>query len=221
MLIRIAPSFAACAAILLLSACESTFATNWIPVGYKYQDDTPITTSAPTKPWLKDAVITDTEELAASTAAWQGAIFELVDKISAKVPASAGPLVLQAREPNNSQKQAFDHYLRQGLIQSGYVIATAPSTGTTLRYDILSLEDPSVRDWAIKTLGPDAVPGSNMKDMYLLRATTMTAGSVTSDEAVVAVLSGEKKEYSRWPGYANQPAQGKSLNKTPVYVNRD
>jgi hypothetical protein len=218
MLMRFFPSFAA---LLLLSACESTFATNWFPVGYTYQDDTPITSPAPTKPWLKDAVITDTEDLASNTAAWQGAVFELVDKISAKVPASAGPIAVQAHEPVTAQKQAFDHYLRQGLIQRGYAVGTTQAAANTLTYDILSLEDPAARNWAAKALGPDAVPGSNMKDMYVLRATTVANGAVISDEAVIAVIQGEKTEYRRWPGYASQPAQGKSLHKTPVYESRD
>jgi hypothetical protein len=215
-------SVSSLAALLLLTACEPPFATNWMPVGYTYQDDTPITSPAPSKPWLKDAVIKDTEALATNTAAWQGAVFELVDKISAKVPAASGPIALKALEPNTTQKQTLDHYLRQGLIQRGYTVATTSAApGPVLTYDILNLSNPSVRDWTVKTLGADAIPGSNMKDMYVLRATTTSDGAILSDEAVVAVLPGEKTEYRRWPGFTNQPAQGKALHKTPVYVSRD
>lgn len=222
MLIRVRPLLTACASLALLAACDSTFATNWVPVGYKYQDDTPITTPAPSKPWLNDAVITNTDGISANTAAWQGAVFELIDKMSATVP--AGPVVLVARAPQTAQKQAFDHYLRQTLTQRGYTISTNPKAGTVVTYDAMSLENTAARTWAIKKLGVQAVPGAevpgaDMKDVYLLRVTT--AGPVITDESVVAVLAGEKSEYNRWAGYSNQPAQGKALVKTPVYDKRD
>ena len=222
MSIRVRPLLTACAALALLSACDSTFATNWMPVGYTYQDDTPITTPAPSRPWLNDAVITSTDGLSSSTAAWQGAVFELVDKLSPTVP--PGPVVLVAREPQTAQKQAFDHYLRQTLTQRGYTISTIAGSGPTITYDVMSLTNKSARDWAVAKLGIQAVPGADvpdadMKDVFMLRATT--SAPVIADEAVVAVLTGEKREYDRWAGYTNQPVQGKALTKTPVYESRD
>ena len=222
MSIRVRPLLTACAAVALLGACDSTFATNWVPVGYTYQDDSPITTPAPSKPWLNDAVITSTDGISASNAAWQGAVFELVDKLAPTVP--PGPITLVARPPQSAQKQAFDHHLRQTLTQRGYTIATTGSGGPTLTYDVMSLTNKAARDWAVAKLGAQAVPGAevadaNMKDVFLLRATT--ASPLIADEAVVAVLSGEKREYSRWSGYTNQPVQGKALTKTPIYESRD
>lgn len=212
-----------CSALMALTACDPGLPTNWIPHGYKYQDDSPVTTPAPTQGWVNSSVITDTEGIAASTVAWQGAVFELTDKLSAGLPPGSGPLVLQARQPaGTAQKQALDHYLRQALIQRGYQLSTVPGSGTLVTYDALSLENEGTRDWVVKNLGPEAVPGTNMKEVYLLRATATTPkGEPLTDQSVVAVLQGEKKEYMRWPGLGQQPTQGKALEKKPVYETRD
>lgn len=207
-----------CAALTLLSGC-SNFATNWMPHGYTYDDDTPITSAAPSQPWLNDAVITNTDDIAANTAAWQGAVYELIDKISPVLSPADGPVVLSARTPMTAQKQAFDHFLRQALIQRGYTVTTRTGPGPTIVYDVLPLEDKKTRNFALGKLGADSVPATNLENYFLLRVTTVAQPAL--DEAVVAVLQEEQTEYWRWPGYANQPVQGKSLEKTPVYLSRE
>lgn len=207
-----------CAVAALLSGC-STFPTNWMPHGYKYEDDTPITSPAPSKPWDDDAVIVNTDQLASNQAAWQGAVYELMAKLDGKLSPSDGPVILLARTPATNQKQAFDHYLRQSMLQRGFTLATTPGRGPTLVYDVLPMTNPVTREFAAQRLGRDVVFKGDMKGIYLLRITSVAQPAI--DEAVVAVLAEEQSEYARWPGFSNQPAQGKALETRPIYETRD
>jgi hypothetical protein len=206
------------AAVALLSGC-STFPTNFMPNGYTYEDDTPITSPGPTTPWLNDAVLVNTDQLASNQAAWQGAVFELVDKVAANLSPADGPIVLLARTPASNQKQAFDHYLRQALIQRGFAVTTQPGPGPTLVYDVLPMKNEVTREFAAQRLGKDAIFRGNMEGIYLLRVTSVAQPAI--DEAVVAVLAEEQSESGRWPGMSSQPVQGKSLKTAPIYENRD
>lgn len=211
------------ASLLMLAGCSSPFATSFLPTGYTYDDDTPITSPKPTQPWMDEAVITDTEALGANVAAWQGAVFELVDKLSLKLPAGQ-PLALAVVQPVTAQKQALDHYLRQALIQRGITIVPQEASAALITYDALPLEKGDAHKLAVERLGREAVPEakSNMKGIYLLRAIVSTSPkALLADEAVIAVLPGEKTEYSRWPGFSTQPAQGKATSIVPVYESRD
>ncbi len=211
------------ASLLMLAGCSSPFATSFLPTGYTYDDDTPITSPKPTQPWIDEAVITDTEALGANVAAWQGAVFELVDKLSLKLPAGQ-PVALAVVQPVTAQKQALDHYLRQALIQRGITIVPQEAAAALITYDALPLEKGDTHKIAVERLGREAVPEakSNMKGIYLLRALVSTSPkALLADEAVIAVLPGEKTEYSRWPGFSNQPAQGKATSIVPVYESRD
>jgi hypothetical protein len=211
------------ASLLMLAGCSSPFATGFLPTGYTYDDDTPITSPKPTQPWMDEAVITDTEALGANVAAWQGAVFELVDKLSLKLPAGQ-PLALAVVQPVTAQKQALDHYLRQALIQRGITIVPQEAAAALVTYDAIPLDKGDAHKLAVERLGREAVPEakSNMKGIYLLRAIVSTSPkALLADEAVIAVLPGEKTEYSRWPGFTTQPAQGKSTSIVPVYEARD
>jgi hypothetical protein len=215
---RVRSLIVSCAALALLSGC-SVFPTNWMPHGYKYDDDTPITSSPPTTPWNNNAVIVNTDQLASNQAAWQGAVFELVEKLTVRLSPADGPLVLLARTPATNQKQAFDHYLRQALIQRGFKISSVPGPGPTLVYDVLPMTNEVTREFAAQRLGRDVVFKGNMQGIYLLRVRTVAQPAI--DEAVVAVLGEEQSEYSRWPGYSNLPVQGKALKAKPIYESRD
>lgn len=207
-----------CAALALLGGC-STFPTTWMPHGYKYDDNTPISSSAPTAPWDDDAVIVNTDQLASNQAAWQGAVFELMEKVGPQLSAADGPIVMLARTPATNQKQAFDHYLRQALIQRGLTLATVPGPGPTLVYDVLPMTSEVTREFAAQKLGRDVVFKGDMKGIYLLRVTSVAQPAI--DEAVVAVLAEEQSEYSRWPGFSSQPAQGKAVKEARVFETRD
>ena len=211
------------ASLLMLAGCSSPFATSFLPTGYTYDDDTPITSPKPTQPWIDEAVITDTEALGANVAAWQGAVFELVDKISPKLPPGQ-PVALAVVQPVTAQKQALDHYLRQALMQRGVTLVPQEASAALVTYDVLPLEKGDAHKLAVERLGREAVPEakSNMKGIYLLRAVLSTSPkNLLADEAAIAVLPGEKTEYSRWPGFSNQPAQGKATSIVPVYDTRD
>lgn len=210
-------------ATLLLGACSSPFSTNWLASGYTHDDDSPITSPRPSQPWDSSAEIKDTEILATNTAAWQGAVFELVDKLLPGLPAGQ-PLALQTEGAVTAQKQAMDHYLRQALLRHGVTVTSPGASAATLVYNVRPLGNDEVYALALKRLGPDLVPAreSSRKGFYLLQAglaSGLAKGS--GDELVLAVLPGEKVEYHRWPGFTTQPARGQSTSRPPVYVVRD
>ncbi len=125
--------------LVVLSGC-TTFAPQSMPKGYTYQDNTPLSSPAPSSPWHDKAVITNTENMGTNTAAWQGSVYELMDKMDANLPKDGSPLNLVAEDSSN-QSLAFDHYLRQTLIQKGYNLTTLPKTGTPLFYGVKKAKD--------------------------------------------------------------------------------
>ena len=122
--------------LVVLSGCTSFFAPQAMPKGYKYEDSTPLSSPAPSEPWSNKAVITNTENMATNTAAWQGAVYELVAAMEPNLPQDGSPLNLTADSTSSNQILALDHYLRQTLIQKGYNLTTLPQTGTPLFYGI-------------------------------------------------------------------------------------
>lgn len=120
--------------LIALSGCTS-FAPQSMPKGYTYEDDTPLSSPAPSSPWYNKSVIQNTENMATNTAAWQGSVYELVAAMDPNLPKDGSPLNLVA-ESKSDQILVLDHYLRQTLIQKGYNLTTLPATGTPLYYNV-------------------------------------------------------------------------------------
>lgn len=145
--------------LLALSACtyvdrttdtplrNSVFSTQSMPKGYRYQDDTPLSTPAPSSPWDKSAVIADSEHIGAQNAAWQGAVFELVDKMEPNLPKDGTPLNLSSEKyavMKGAKDNALDHYLRQALIQKGYNLTSIPDAGLKITYKTETAKTPKI-----------------------------------------------------------------------------
>lgn len=129
--------------------------SQWMPKGYVHQDETPLSTPAPSSPWHAGAVIHDTEALSTSTAAWQGAAFELVDKIDANLPKDGTPLNLSAEKGSlwkGEQDNSLDHYLRQVLIQRGYNLTTVPDAGLKIVHKVEKAKTDKIYNLTISTL---------------------------------------------------------------------
>lgn len=141
-------------ALLALSACTSVdnvpndtvrstmLSTQSLSKGYRYQDSTPLSSPAPSTPWVRNAVISDTEKMSASTAAWQGAVYELVEQLEPTLPKDGTPLNLTSDGAKNADNATFDHYLRQSLIQRGYNLTTIPDAGLHLTHKVEKAKTP-------------------------------------------------------------------------------
>ncbi len=128
---------------------NSVFSTQSVPKGYKYQDDTPLSTPAPSSPWIKYAVINDTENIGTQTAAWQGAVYELVDQMETNLPKDGTPLNLFSGHYSlmrGEKDNALDHYLRQVLIQKGYNLTTIPDAGLQIAYKADAVMDTKTKN---------------------------------------------------------------------------
>lgn len=208
------------AGVLTLGACShEPFPTNWMPNGYHYQDNTPLSSPPPTRPWVKEAARPDMNKLADNTAAWQGAVYELINPLPQTLPPQSSILTLKTRAPAYPADGAYDHFLRQGLISYGYALADAGQAGPVLVYDAAPLTNKDVAKLAQQKLG--ILPQGNRAGMYYLTLDVIGAdGRLKSSQATLAVLPNEKGEYNRWPGFSTQPAQGWTLDKRPVYETR-
>lgn len=152
---RFSPSISTLAlvsfAVLSLSACTSVddmptsntrnnfLATQSMPKGYRHQDNTPLSSPQPSSPWVNSAVIHDTDKMSSSTAAWQGAVYELVSKMEPHLPKDGTPLNLSSTKDGilgGADNNTLDHYLRQALIQSGYNLTTIPDAGLQLSHHV-------------------------------------------------------------------------------------
>ncbi len=160
-------------ALLTLSACTTVdsvpndtirrtmLSTQSMGKGYGYQDGTPLSSPAPSSPWVKSAVITDTEKMATSTAAWQGAVYELVSQLEPILPKDGTPLNLTSDEFGlmvNVDNTTLDHYLRQSLIQHGYNLTTIPDAGLHLTHKVEAAKIPRTYNISVAILGAKGKP---------------------------------------------------------------
>ncbi len=151
--------------LLALSACtfvdhapeggfrNSVFSTQSMPKGYTYQDNTPISSPAPSSPWYRVAAKNNTENISSGTAAWQGAVYELVDKMEPNLPKDGTPLNISSEKSNlmaGAKDNALDHYLRQAFIQRGYNLTTLPETGLQITHKVEKAE--SIRTYYLTTI---------------------------------------------------------------------
>ena len=145
------------ASLLALSAC----AAQSYPKGYRYQDDTPLSSPQPSSPWDDKAVIHDTEKMATNTAAWQGAVYELVDKLEPHLPKDGTPLNITAENgllKGDTSNNALDHYLRQTLIQRGYNLTTISNAGLILSHKVKKAKLPKTYDISVSVLDAKGRP---------------------------------------------------------------
>lgn len=209
-------------AILGLASCAAV-PTQYMPNGYRYQNhDTPLSNPAPTRPWIKEAENPNLEKIGDNTAAWQGAVYELLSTLPSVLPPSNTAIVLKPLPPAYMVDQSFDHYLRQALISYGYTLnPVEDGQSAVIGYNAAALSNPEALKAAQAKFGQEFVRKEDTKDMYYLTIEVMTArGKLLTRQASVAILPHEKDEYKRWPGLAYTPTQGKAYSR-PVYETRD
>lgn len=209
-------------AVLGLTSCGA-IPTQYMPNGYRYNDDTPLSSPAPSRPWLDEADHPNLTELGDNTAAWQGAIYELINPLPALIPPISNPVTLQTTPPAYPADQAMDHYLRQGLLSYGYTInPSSANPGTVIVYNAALLSNPENLKKAQAKFGKEFVKKDNLKGMYYLTLEIKGAdGKVIGNQAAIGVFPHDKSEYARWPGFSYQPVQGREYAKKPVYETRD
>lgn len=205
---------------LLLTSCGA-IPTQYVPNGYRYNDNTPLSSPPPTRPWLDEAAKPNLDHLGDNTAAWQGAIYELISPLPAIIPPANGPVSVKAAPPASMADASFDHYLRQGLISYGYAInPVAEDTGVILEYNAEALSKPAVLKKAQAKFGKEFVSTKNLKDMYYLTLKVKSNKMTITEQATIGVIPHEKDGYMRWPGFGYTPTQGRAP-KQPVYNTRD
>lgn len=120
------------------SSSHTVFGAQSSPKGYTYQDDTPLSSPAPSSPWIASAVSHDTERMTTNAVAWKGAVFELVGRLEKTLPQNGAPIRVMPEEKwlagTSAHTTSFDHYLRQALIQKGYNLTTQPDAGALVMY---------------------------------------------------------------------------------------
>ncbi len=208
---------------LLLTSCGS-IPTQYMANGYRYNDDTPLSSPAPSRPWLDEAEDPSIENLADNTAAWQGAVYELINPLPASLPPSSGPVTLVTTPPAYIGDKPFDHYLRQGLISYGYrVNPTIYDAGTVIVYNATPITNKDALKKAQAKFGKDAINPKNTKGVYYLTLEIKSADGkkTVSEQASLAVIPHDKTEYMRMPGFSYVPRQSPPLEKKPVYEVRD
>ncbi|PZP56576.1 MAG: hypothetical protein DI586_03190 [Micavibrio aeruginosavorus] len=208
---------------VLLTSC-GVIPTQYMPNGYRYNDDTPLSSPAPSRPWLDEAEDPSIENLADNTAAWQGAVYELINQLPAALPPSSGPVTLATTPPAYIGDKPFDHYLRQGLISYGYrVNPTVYDAGTIIVYNATPITNKDALKKAQAKYGKEAINPKNTKGVYYLTLEIKSAdGKKTMfEQSSLAVIPHDKTEYMRMPGLSYTPSQNPPAEKKPVYEVRE
>lgn len=180
--------------LIALSACSPRETTQYMPKGYRYQDNTPLSSPAPSSPWKAERVITNPEVISSNIAAWQGAAYELIEGLQQYFPQDGTPIGFATwKKDPTAQNNALDHYLRQAMMQKGLPMNTKDNTGYVLVYDASPLTDSSTLKLAQKITNYQVVKGASLKGLYLLNATFISpTGESLGSSAITAVLPDEQ-----------------------------
>ncbi len=207
-------------AALCLASCE-TVPTQWMPNGYRYQDDTPLSSPAPSRPWRKDAAHPDLEKMGDRTAAWQGAVYELISPLPQAIPATAAPITLQAQSsvPENAE---FDHYLRQALLSQGYTVNPSPDNkGAVLVYDASRIRSKESKLLVGRKFGSEFLKKGDFRNMDYLTLDILGAdGKPVSRYETIAVLPDDGKKKSSW-SWGGGSVRSDSADKKAIYQTRE
>lgn len=206
-------------ALLCLTSC-GTVPTQWMPNGYRYQDDTPVSSPAPSRPWRDNLAHPDLEKIGDRTAAWQGAVYELISPLPQIIPPSSSPVTLVPKS-SNAENAELDHYLRQGLLSYGYTVNPSPDNkGTILSYEATGISSKESKALAARKFGADAVKKGDFKGMDYLTLDILGAdGKPVAHQETIAVLPVDKKKSSSW-GW-NGTLTPDSGEKKPIYQTRE
>ncbi len=224
--------------ILGLAACAPQGPNQWMPRGYTYHDDTPLSSPAPSSPWLKEAELKNTDHMSANHAAWQGAVYEIVDQLDAALRAretqDAPVFFITSVPPVTNHDQAFDYYLRQALIQKGYKLSPVADDHTRMiKINVAAMTDAAALADAQKFAGFQYHKNMTLQELYLLSADLYDVSAKPQTQSPsqpehqpqpqpqttiapiatarsVAALPYEKNEYMRLPGASTEPVRGLS-----------
>lgn len=211
--------------VLGLAACTPQGPNQWMPRGYTYQDDTPLSSPAPSSPWLKEAELKNTDRMSANNAAWQGAVYEIVDQIETILQEHENVVSISGQQPMSTHDLAFDYYIRQALIQKGYKINTFSDQNTP---EIIIHAIPLTNEQALQEATNYTVFKSkknmDLNELYLLSSkiydhgqsqskiiktgTSIKPPKLIGTTRIVASLPYEKNEYMRLPGSSTVPVLG-------------
>lgn len=208
--------------VLCLTSC-GVVPTQFVPNGYKYHDDTPLSTPAPTRPWMHEADRPNLDNMSENTAAWQGAIYELITPLPGMLPPATTRLALVTKTSASTADNSFNHYLREALLSYGYRIDEAPMpSNTTLVYNAAPLSNEATLKKVQAKYGKEFVTKEKAKDRYYLTLGVQGAnGKMLNEQSSIAILPHEKNEYWRVPGLSYAPPQGPNAPKKPVYLTRE
>lgn len=75
-------------------------------------------------------------DMARSAASWRAAARDLTARMIANGALNGGPVFIAPQSPEGPFPAAFDHALREALLEGGFALASAPGQGPVLTYKI-------------------------------------------------------------------------------------
>lgn len=198
---------------VLLAGCSTVPGSyhNWMGDGYAHQrDNQPITKPAPSTPWFETAIYSQQIQ-DDNKAAWSSIALAMVNKLKPHIPPSNTPIVLQKKGTYIPEQQAFDHFFRQALIESNYVLSTDPAVGQVIYFDIKHLEK-WTRDEKVAAIGDaNILPGANGETKtplpnYSIEISTMDIKNWKTlwAEKIAVHLPYEADLHRGFPGFRDQ-----------------
>lgn len=131
---------------LMLSACDVP-GFNWVPDGYYWNDDTPLSSPPQTYDWYDRSYDEAGESLRVNLEATvRGIAADMVDVFSRRNPPNGRPVYLYPKAKVNELNNIFDSALRKQLRARGYLLANAPKGSAKMAYYASPAEDVELHD---------------------------------------------------------------------------
>jgi hypothetical protein len=202
----------AAAAVLTLAACQNPTS---VPAGYAWHqgeyNSPPGAKPQPIGyPW-------SAQLNAESAAHWRVAARDIVRRIVAASGVSSVPLYVEPSRARTPFTTTFDNFLREELLNAGFVLAAVPGSGPVMRYDAtvvdhkaVEREEVKLKDGEQAVVGGEAVPLLPMTGSEVVINANVSGGGLVLAEVTGVYYIPEAAEYNyREPMIRTMPIVGK------------
>ena len=164
-----------------LAGCNST-GPNWMANGYKYQDDTPISSPARTSGWFLAAEAEAPAIRYDFDATAEGVAEDILATLDAQILSTETPVFVAPKQRIDSLNAMFDHNLRKGLRAKGYRLANTPVGAAQILYHLSP--GGAYRDHMLQNPATEieALGLKDTRDFLFSVTVTDTAGTVLAEE---------------------------------------
>ncbi|MAQ71510.1 MAG: hypothetical protein CL565_04870 [Alphaproteobacteria bacterium] len=202
-------------AVIILGACSHQ-SPNWLPDGYYWNDDTPLSSPPKTAPWFQEAYDESAESIRRDlSATLYGLSADMVSTLTSRTSIDR-PVYLYPKSETTALTTVYDDALRTNLRESGFSLANGPVGAVSMAYYASPISGYRSHNLN-KNLTTMQSLGITPRDEGYLFSVSLedSNGGIIAEEARVQPLP--KKDIEHWDSNYHQYERPGPVVERPIY----